>query len=337
MVPRKGPRSRFALLGLVAAASLLAACGPPPPPASDPSFRPIEKTKTVVFADETALAEFEAPADEVYRLSEGDKITLTVWGRPELSGRKVVGPDGRISLPIGGSAKVSLLTREEAGRAVAELLRPLYVDPSVAVEVEEYVGNKITVLGRVGNPGIIRFDEVPTLLDLLSRAGALPLLDKKATLSRCAIFRGRDRILWVDLKTLLAKGRLAMNIRLRRGDLVYIPDSDDTVVYVLGDVQRPGAYRFAPDMSLLDALAQAGGPTEDADVKQMRLVRPSTRLERLVPFADVLDPKGAANIGLEEGDILYVPRRGLRKFGYVMQQVTPFLNLIVFGKAIAGL
>lgn len=315
---------------------LASGCAPSTPPPVDPSFRPITRSKQVTYATEAALAEFEAGAEEVYRISEGDKLSVLVWGRPELSGRRLVGPDGRISLPLGASVPVALRTREEAAAALEASLGKFYVKPSVSVEVEDYVGNRIVLLGRVENPGIIRFDGPPTLIEALSRAGALPVLDKKATLTRCAVVRGRDRILWVDLKALLSAGKLNYNIRLRQGDLIYIPDSDDTLVYVLGEVQRPGAYRLTPDMTLLDVLAEAGGPTKDAAPSKMQLVRPRSHLQLDIPFSTLLDPQGDRNVGLEEGDIIWIPKSGLAKLGYTFQQVSPFANLVVVGKALAN-
>ena len=60
-------------------------------------------------------------------------------------------------------------------------------------------------------------------------------LDKTATLTRTAIMRGRDRLIWVDLRAML-NGDLAYNIRMKKGDIVFIPDSSETAVYVLGDL-----------------------------------------------------------------------------------------------------
>ncbi|MEZ5584694.1 MAG: SLBB domain-containing protein [Candidatus Competibacteraceae bacterium] len=47
------------------------------------------------------------------------------------------------------------------------------------------------VLGRVENPGVLRFDTPPTLLEALAQAGGLPLLlRKEQLLTRCAVIRG---------------------------------------------------------------------------------------------------------------------------------------------------
>ncbi len=321
---------------LLLAGAFLAGCESGPPPKIDPSFKPITRAAAIQYATPEGLAAFEAGADEVYRLGYGDKLNVTVWGRPDLGGHKIVGPDGRLSLPVGGTVKVDLLSREEAGAAIEKALAPFYESVSVGVEVEEYLGNRIVLLGRVENPGVIRFDGPPTLVEALAKAGALPVLDKKAKLTRCAVVRGRERLLWVDLKQMMNSGDLRYNIRLKQNDVVYIPDSDDTVVFVLGEVRRPGAYSVTGDMTVLDALAQAGGVTNDAATSKIRLIRPNIGLDVEIPLSRLLDPKERANVALEERDILWIPRSGLAKFGYFVQQITPLGNLVLVGSAAAN-
>lgn len=294
-------------------------------------FRPAEKSEKLEFLDREALAAFEEPVDPVYRLGAGDHVVIQVWGRPELSGKQVLGPDGRITLPLAGPVRVAEDTREEAAWRIATAYRRYYSQPVVTVTVEQYTANKVIVLGRVQNPGAIAFDNPPTLLEALARAGSLPVIDKQATLTRCAVFRGREQVIWVDLKRLLNRGDTAYNIRLRAGDLVYIPDSFDTLLYVLGAVHKPGAYRLTPDMSLMDALAQAGGPNDDAAVDEMRIYRPNRAGIEHVPLASLVTQPPRMNFGLEEGDVIYVPRSGLAKAGYVMRQLMPGLSFLTFG------
>ena len=80
-------------------------------PVDDRSFQ--VRLKSRAFTSAEMLKKFDSPADEVYRLGEGDEITLDIWGRPELSGKHEIGPDGRITLPVVGSIRISGLTREE--------------------------------------------------------------------------------------------------------------------------------------------------------------------------------------------------------------------------------
>ena len=103
---------------------------------------------------------------------------------------------------------------------------------------------------------------MPTLLEALARAGGLPILDKQQLLTRCAVIRGRDRIAWVDLKGVLSGLGSVAEFASPAARSYLRPGLDDTPVYVLGEVKKPGAYRLTPEMSLLDALSQAGGPTK---------------------------------------------------------------------------
>lgn len=314
-----------ALLGGCAGVSI------PNTPRNTESFAVSEKTDKISFVDRNILAEFEAEAEPVYRLGEGDRVEVQVWNRPELSAKHVVGPDGQITVPLLGPLRVSAMTREEAAGGIAVKLNQYYTHPIVTVGVEQYQANRVTVLGRVLTPGILQFDRPPMLLDVLARAGSLPVLDKQATLTRCAIFRGREKIIWVDLKRLLSGGDLAYNIRLKPNDLIYIPDSSDTTVYVMGAVAKPGAYRLTPGMSYLDALAQAGGPNEDADAGEISLYRPGRDAVQKIPFNTLLTQAQRVNYALEEGDIVYVPKRGLAEIGYVLRQLMPGLSFLTFG------
>jgi polysaccharide export outer membrane protein len=289
----------------------------------------------MVLGAGAAFRRFRGP--DAYRLGEGDEITVDVWGRPELSGKHVVGPDGRITLPVAGTLLVRNLSRDEAVDAIRKALAPFYVEPAVTLRVDRYTSNRVFVLGRVANPGALQFDSTPTLLDVITRAGALPVGGagaEKATLNRCAVVRG-DRIVWIDLKTLLTETNLAYNIRLRRNDLVYIPDSDDELVYVLGEVEHPGAIRLTPQMTMMDAFAQAGGPTKDAAITKIQLVRPVAGEHRVVTIKEILKPQPEVNVGLQQGDIIYVPRRGLATFGYWMDKVNPIATFGIFGAAVA--
>jgi polysaccharide biosynthesis/export protein len=297
-------------------------------------FQAAQHHESAAFATPRILEAFEGrAAPSPYTMAPGDQITVTVWGHEDLSGRHTIGPDGRVSLPIVGSQELASLTPDQAGRRLSRAFASDYIDPVATVEVESYASNSVLVLGRVSNPGAIHFDRPPDLLDLLAKAGTLPVGGigaDKAALNRCAIFRGRDEIVWINLKALLKGRDLSLNIRLRRGDVVYIPDADDQLIYVMGEVFKPGAYHLTPDMSFMDALAQAGGPTVNAATNRVLLARPSIGVQKSIDVNEYLRARGEHNYMLEEGDIIYVPRSGMAKFGYFMQQFTPLTQTMLF-------
>ncbi len=326
-----------AFLLIPTAGSLLAGQSGPPA-AESPVVQEFRlQQKVTRLSPLEMIRQFDSAPDPVYRLGAGDEITVDVWNRPELTGKHVVGPDGRITLPLAGAVKVAELTRDEAPAAIVEALSPYYANPVVTLRVDRYVSNRIYILGRVHSPGALQFESQPTLLDVITRAGALPIGGvgaDKAALSRCAIFRGRDQVLWVELRQILSEGNLAYNIRLRRDDIVYLPDSDDQLVYVLGEVQHPGAFQLTPSMTFMDALAQSGGPTQNGSRTTIHLVRARDKISREIDLKAVLSLNEDPSVQLKEGDIVYVPKSRMGKFGYVMEKLGPLTGFAIFGSVL---
>jgi polysaccharide biosynthesis/export protein len=153
--------------------------------------------------------------------------------------------------------------------------------------------------------------------------------------SRCAIFRGRDRVFWIDLRGLYRGDQFTANFPLQPNDVVYVPYNVDNVVYVMGQVAKPGAYPVSPNMSVVQALAQAGGTTDNASTSKVALARPSQNLQKEIDLDDLVKGDGAMNYSVEAGDIVYVPKRGLAKFGYVLQQISPITQMMLFAAAAA--
>lgn len=302
----------------------------PPPAKPEEGFTTPNKSKSFTTAE--LLAQFDAGEERDYSLGAGDELTVDVWDHPELSGKHIVGPDGKITLQHAGSLIVAGLTRDEAAEEIKQLLGRFYYNLLVTVRVDKYTSYRVMILGRVTNPGTLFFDTAPTLLEVITRAGGLPIGGtgaEKAALARCAVFRGRDKVVWIELKNVLNATDLSLNIRLRRNDLVYLPDSDDQLVYVLGEVRTPGAYRLTPNMSFLDALSLAGGPTRDASNSKMHIIRQGKQIETEFSFNSLLKADSKLNYSLSEGDIVYVPPRRLARFGYVIDKLNPFASLLL--------
>ena len=298
---------------------------------SQHDFMPSNKSQA--FTSLELLEKFNEPEGE-YTLGAGDEITVDVWDHPELSGKIAVGPDGRITIAQLGVVEVAGLTREVAAEKIAKGLSEYYLGPLVTVRVDNYISNHVLVLGRVIHPGLLQFQIAPTLLEAVTLAGGLPVGDagaEKAALARCAIFRGRDQIVWVELRNLLTGGNLALNLRLRRNDIVYIPDSDDQLIYVLGAVKNPGAFRLTPTMTFIDAIALAGGLGPEAK-HTVNIVRPAEKIERHISFDDLIKARPDLNYSLREGDIIYVPERRMAKVGYYIDKIAPFTTMLLFTK-----
>lgn len=298
-----------ALLALLASCATqdLAGHGFPVPPPPRP------------YSPDEVIRQFDASTPEPYRLGEGDQVSIQVWEKPELSGTQAVGPDGALTVPLVGSIQVSGLTRDEASRAIRESLSKLYSGVVVSLKVDQYFGNRVTVLGRVKSQGVLRFESVPTVLEAIARAGGLA--DGPVNLTHCAIMRGRDRMAWIDLNALMDGRDLSLNLRLRAGDVVLVPEDGDQPVYVLGEVIKPGPFRWTRNMTVVDALALAGGTTKDAMPQKIVIVRPNKNQRVVVSRDDIMDPQVSSIVALERGDIVYVPSSYIADLGYILAQL----------------
>ncbi len=317
---------------LLAGCAKLPTIAPHPnvPSPVNPQFKVPDQSKSSTFATKEELARIEEIINPPYEIGRGDGVSLDVFGRPEVSGKHTVGPDGKITVPIVGDIEIGDMTRDAAMSVVNQKLRAYYSNPVATLAVTDYISNQVTVLGRVQTAGAQRFTHPPTLAEVLANAGAMPILDKTATLTRCAIMRGRDTLIWVDLKALLT-GDVQYNIRLKKGDIVYVPDSSDTAVYILGAVTKPGSLRLTPRMTVLDALAQAGGPTVDAENQLIGLYRAGAEQVEVLQLAEIIDPSRKMNYALEDGDVLYVANSGVADFGYAVAKLSPFIAALSFG------
>jgi len=288
-----------------------------------------ERLETRAIDDE--LPQIQAPSGR-YILGSGDAVTVTVWGHPELSGKRTIGPDGEIQLPFVGSFRVAGLSADDAGRKLTSALREDYLNTAASVTVDSYNSNQVTVLGHVAHQGVLIFSGQPTLLEALAMAGAAPVKNEQAAMPvRCAIIRGRDSIMWVDLRPLLKGTDVSLNIPLQRNDLVYVPDPDDELIYVMGQVKNPGPYPLTANMSFLEALSRAGGPNDSAQQGKIVLARKNS--EQVIDLEEFVK-KGGTNSELEPGDIVYVPKSGIASVGYVLQQLNPLTTMALFGGAL---
>jgi len=177
---------------------------------------PLDKKENddIPFATPEIIKMYEANLAKEYYIGPGDQIKIEIWNRPELSGEHLVGPYGKITLPLLGEYNIGGNTVNEATKSIRDAYSKLYSDPIVMVTVLKYMNNKVYVLGRVSNPGIIHLDGHATILEALSMAGGLPTLDKTAFLSKCYIIRGKEQIIWIDLLQLLGKANLKLNCDL---------------------------------------------------------------------------------------------------------------------------
>jgi polysaccharide export outer membrane protein len=183
----------------------------------------------------------------------------------------------------------------------------------------------------VTNPGVVTFPGKGTLLEALALAGGLPVLEKEAFLTKCAIIRGKDKIIWIDLKELLDNGNMGLNARIQNNDVIYIPESEAELAYVMGEVKQPGALRLKGQLTFMDALMMSGGPTREANLKKTYIIRfngekgfvKEINLKAMLEKGDM-----SQNFLLHDNDVVFISQSGISKFNFALEQITPFLEVL---------
>jgi polysaccharide export outer membrane protein len=281
------------------------------------------------------LRKFEPGPDEEYQLGKGDEITVNFAGRPEMQAKLIVGPDGRITIPLAGDLMLAGRTRPEAAKAIETALANYYTNLSIQVTVTKYTANRVLLLGAVDHPGMFTFDGIPTLLEVLARGGVEAGPNKSGTTpdvnqipERCAIYRGTDQVVWVELRAMMESGNALADLRLRRDDVVYVPSTSERFISVLGEVQHPGAIPLAYNSTLASILAEAGGVTEHAGTNpHIQIVDPASGSSRVLAFKDLLDPVKSREFALKPGEIVYVPKSGFYRASYVLERLSPLVTV----------
>ena len=311
---------------------VLMACATIPP---DPTFVGVSHAPpTVPAASDKVILEFEASANAEYLLGPGDIVELLASQWPEVAGEYVVSPDGAIAVYLAGGITIAGLSRAEAEALIRKRLSVFYDAPAVTLRIKAYENNQIIALGRVINPGILKFKGRPTFLEALARAGLATSTTRLPEV--CALIRGKDQVVWIDLERVLKNGSAINNITLANNDILYIPDLEESNVFVLGEVNRPGAYALQSASNLVSAIAQAGGPTENAVTGSVRLVR-NKGTEGAVQEIDlgrIITGDYSKDYLLKKNDIVFVPTKGIAIFGYYLRQLNPAAQIFVIAKSI---
>lgn len=276
--------------------------------------------------------ELEAPVGPPaqYRLQTEDVLKITVWGEQNLTGDHMVDPEGNINLSLVGQLHVAGLTVRELIDRLAKELDEYLVDPRIQVTIVSFRKPKVHVLGEVNRPGVQEFKYGDRVMEGVSLAGSFrdSAFLKGATLTR----KGQTDSVSLDLHSLFYGGDMSKNLELQDGDAIYIPEDTTNKFYVLGEVVRPGQFKLKENMTVMDAITTANGPTDRGILKGTAVIRegtdpsrPSERIKldlgKFISKADLTQ-----NIKLQPGDVVYVPETTKPDWTKVSQVMSALFN-----------
>ncbi len=251
--------------------------------------------------------------NESMLIGPGDEVNVEVFDTPDLDQNGRVTDSGEFPLMLGGKVRLASLTPIEAARTIEAALISSHVMyyPKVLVTVTQYATQSVTVFGQVNKPGSYSIDTPRSVVDVLGLAGGLTdLADRHVTIERHTSHRQISY--YVSNRPGDLQDQTAM---VNPGDKLIVPKAG--IVYILGDVGRPGGYPMTNNdgtLTVLQAVATAGGTASSAAPNSSRLIRRTAAggyQSDPIPFSAMQKGK-KPDMPLQAGDIVYVPFSYLR-------------------------
>lgn len=267
-------------------------------------------------------------AEQGYPVGPWDSLQITVWNHPDLTKQTIVRKDGTIYMPLIGDVVVEGLTVQEIQKVLTEKLSQYLKNPMVDVEVKEFHSRRVYFLGAVQRPGVYSLIEETNILEALSLAGG-PTLD--GNLAGTFLIRG-NKVYPLNLFNVVKYGDLSQNIILMDKDIIYIPSAKDMKVFVLGEVRNPGAIPFQNELSVVDAIAQAGGTLHSGKSSRVKIIRGGLTNPVLIDadIDNIIDGELSYNeYMLRPGDIVYVPKTLIASWNQIIEDIRPTLETLI--------
>jgi polysaccharide biosynthesis/export protein len=260
----------------------------------------------VLFLCMSGLAMGQTASNNSLLINPGDNLHITFLDMPELDQHARVTDAGDV--PVQGTAGVHVAGMSPGEAAIAirkSVVSAHYLNhPEVFVVVDQYATQNVTVMGEVRTPGAFPISTPRPILDVIALGGGLTDVADRNVL----VERHGDQGHPIRYKISNdAERAIKDQVLVNPGDTVVVPKAG--IIYVLGDVNRPGGYTMSNNestMSLLQALATAGGAAKTAKLGHTVLLSKGSQSEKQIPLGDIQKGK-SPDFALAPGDILYVP------------------------------
>ena len=208
-----------------------------------------------------------------YRLGAGDTIRMAVFQNPDLTTEVRVAESGVASFPLIGAVELGGLTITTAEQKIAGLLKSggFVLKPQVNITLMQIRGNQVSVLGQVNRPGRYPLETIKThVSDVLAIAGGATGAGSDSIIL-VGVRNGQPFRKEIDIAGMFLDGKRVDDILVEGGDVIYVNRAP--MFYIYGEIQRPGSYRVERNMTLMQALAQSGGPTLRGTQRNVKIFR----------------------------------------------------------------
>jgi polysaccharide export outer membrane protein len=249
-------------------------------------------------------------------IAPGDLLHIQVADTPEMDEDARVTDQGVVPIVGIGDVKVAGLTPTDAASVVRDrLIDSHYLNhPEVSINVEEFATLQVAVIGEVKVSGAYPIATPRPVLDVLALAGGLtPEANRHILIER----RGDQQNPLEYYVSNDGNQAIQQQVMVNPGDTIVV--SRAGIVYILGDVNRPGAYVMSNNesqLTLLQGLALAGGVTRAAKQGHAHLIRkkPGGGFADTELSVGEIQKGKQPDLALLPGDVLYLPFSFARNF-----------------------
>lgn len=281
-----------------------------------------------------------------YPIGPGDVIEINVPGMEEIKNMSErINGDGTLSLPFVGVIQVTGMTDKSLRDEIRRRLEEKYMkNPQINLFVKEFRSRQVAVIGAVQKPGLYNLaSPFDTLLTMISQAGGMKVEAAERVLFVPAepVESGKaaeivkalpSQVVRQDPAPLILKNVDPINISLdsmsrgsnerflqmpaRPGDIIMVPGGGE--VLVQGWVEKPGSFKITPGLTILGAVAAAGGPSFPADTGAVQLIRTEKSGQKAFFTAnlDAIKNGSQPDLPVREGDVVDVSSSGGKLAAY---------------------
>ncbi len=253
------------------------------------------------------------PSSSDYSIGPEDLLEISVFQVDEIARTVRVSGNGYIGMPLIGRVKAAGLTSSGLETFLAKKLGRYLQSPMVSVFIKEYRSQPISVIGAVKTPKVYYATGSTHLLDVLAMAGGLaPEAGNVCVVERVASEGKSQKQIVIDLTRLLGKGDISLDIPLKAGDVINVPEGG--VFFVDGGVRAPGSYPIKGASTLTQAITMAKGFGFEAEKDKINIYRDNGKSKRdVIPvnYNDIINGK-VKDIYLQDRDIIIVAKSGFK-------------------------
>ena len=291
------------------------------------------RDEETVARNRKRLMELEMEEEPAYHMNAGDQVEIRVYDHPDLGTTTRIGPDGMVGLAFMGQVKLSGQTIAQGAESIREGLAPYVKNPVVSITILDVQSETATIAGACAKPGVYGISNSTRLADFYAMAGSSAQrlfngVDVDVADLEHSILVRKGEILPVDFRMAIDKGDTLNNVRIRKGDYVFVAQRMEASVIICGEVNAPHKRLYEPGMGLVETLTAAGW-MKDTHWKHVIIIRDGLSNPKLykVDIDGILAGK-CRNVPLKAGDIVYVPKDSISEYNVFVKKLLPTAQLM---------